>query len=575
MSSSHPAPKRRRLQHSCDLCKRKKVRCDSSEMPGNRCSNCIAAKAQCTHLYASNSSRNYKNSREHVAAILSQKQAYVPSSDPAVLYSILVDVAKYARNLEELLAASDLSSSFSQQPQLDPSATTEDQIPAEYTPDTDTDDGLFVDQSITDPLRRLTLNLPVSGSDENSRFFGKSSSMNFVKLAMNHVDYPDAGSTFNTQRSDFWTPPSPQASAVFLTETPPTAQSFPEDDLLEMLVEIYFLRINPLCWLLHAPSFRRSLAAGEHRSDPQFGAIVLMVCALAARVSDDPRVFASPDSPPYTAGWKWFQQVRPFQPQSRWLFRLQLIGVRITFSCKQMLTGIGIRIAQQMGAHRRSRYTAGSKIENELLRRAFWFLVAMDIVIASVMGRPRATTSEDYDVDMPTACDDEYREEPHCFQQPANKPALAAYATPYLQLIEIFGRVQKAIYPVKRAKECDPAIVADLDSALNKWMDSIPSHLIWDPTRKGIFLDQSTLLYATYYYGFPPPSSPRNPVSDIPTRSSDAHPPAVYPGSRQDLPLALPSPCDLRQFCPSLRPRYGGAIKTRHRRPGSVLHDSE
>ncbi|KAF5380606.1 hypothetical protein D9615_004588 [Tricholomella constricta] len=41
--------KRRRLQGACDICKHKKIRCDSATMPDNRCSNCMAFNSECTH----------------------------------------------------------------------------------------------------------------------------------------------------------------------------------------------------------------------------------------------------------------------------------------------------------------------------------------------------------------------------------------------------------------------------------------------------------------------------------------------------------------------------------------------
>ncbi|KAJ6463714.1 hypothetical protein C8R47DRAFT_79586 [Mycena vitilis] len=41
--------KKRRLQGSCDRCKKKKVKCDSAEMPGNRCTNCLNSHNDCTH----------------------------------------------------------------------------------------------------------------------------------------------------------------------------------------------------------------------------------------------------------------------------------------------------------------------------------------------------------------------------------------------------------------------------------------------------------------------------------------------------------------------------------------------
>ncbi|KAJ7268782.1 hypothetical protein B0H12DRAFT_66950 [Mycena haematopus] len=37
-----PGSKKRRLQGACDICRSKKIKCDSAKMPNNICSNCIA-----------------------------------------------------------------------------------------------------------------------------------------------------------------------------------------------------------------------------------------------------------------------------------------------------------------------------------------------------------------------------------------------------------------------------------------------------------------------------------------------------------------------------------------------------
>ncbi|KAF8215572.1 hypothetical protein K438DRAFT_1561209 [Mycena galopus ATCC 62051] len=42
--------KRRRLQGSCDTCRKRKG--DSAEMPGNRCTPCLSSKIECTHIGA-------------------------------------------------------------------------------------------------------------------------------------------------------------------------------------------------------------------------------------------------------------------------------------------------------------------------------------------------------------------------------------------------------------------------------------------------------------------------------------------------------------------------------------------
>jgi hypothetical protein len=42
--------------------------------------------------------------------------------------------------------------------------------------------------------------------------------------------------------------------------------------------------------------------------------------------------------------------------------------------------------------------------------------------------------------------------------------------------------------------------VSELDSALNKWVDSVPDHLRWDPKREDDNdFHQSASLYAAYY----------------------------------------------------------------------------
>ena len=82
------------------------------------------------------------------------------------------------------------------------------------------------------------------------------------------------------------------------------------------------------------------------------------------------------------------------------------------------MTGIGIRMAQDIGAHRRKVYSAGPSVESELWKRAFWsvincnldltssvpnlcyyyfyrVLVAMDRAGSAALGRPCAIQDEE------------------------------------------------------------------------------------------------------------------------------------------------------------------------------------
>ncbi|KAF7363851.1 Fungal-trans domain-containing protein [Mycena sanguinolenta] len=71
---------------------------------------------------------------------------------------------------------------------------------------------------------------------------------------------------------------------------PVAPQMFPPVDLLRDLVDIYFKQINIFWFILHRPTFEKSLADGLHLQSPAFGCVVLAVCALASKTSPDGRV---------------------------------------------------------------------------------------------------------------------------------------------------------------------------------------------------------------------------------------------------------------------------------------------
>lgn len=173
---------------------------------------------------------------------------------------------------------------------------------------------------------------------------------------------------------------------------------FPEADLLQDLIHLFFTKVNIVVGLLHQPTFERSVATGLHLSDYQFGCTVLGVCALAAKYSDDPRVILpGTDNTHLSAGWAYFRQLPLLKkPLTRLctLYEGQLICVRLRrtlFLCPHLiptlqlaviylqgsskpdacwvLGGAGIRFAQEVGAHRRNRFA--DRIEAEHWKRVF------------------------------------------------------------------------------------------------------------------------------------------------------------------------------------------------------------
>ena len=110
--------------------------------------------------------------------------------------------------------------------------------------------------------------------------------------------------------------------------------TFPPDDLMALLIDLYFQHVNLYYPILHRPSFERAISDKRHSSDNGFGCVVLLVCALASRWCDDPRVFIEDAADDIelglSAGWKYYDQVqtrrKSLRSQPR-LYDLQLCAV--------------------------------------------------------------------------------------------------------------------------------------------------------------------------------------------------------------------------------------------------------
>jgi hypothetical protein len=174
--------------------------------------------------------------------------------------------------------------------------------------------------------------------------------------------------------------------------------------------------------LLHRPSFEAGILEGLHLRDDGFARVLLLVCAVGSGYVDDPRVISDPGSG-LQSGWKWFIQVTLgglallALPS---LYDLQVCCVCLSFiQCTLRLTinsqlasvflqcsstphiywtlmGTGIRIAQEIGIHRRKAYRGLPNAYDEQWKRAFWTLVVLDRCTSWFLGRPGAIRDEEY-----------------------------------------------------------------------------------------------------------------------------------------------------------------------------------
>ena len=254
-----------------------------------------------------------------VQSILSSSNSDGPN-DISTLRQALASLAQHALSLEQEL--SNLKERPIRDGDPDNNAVRETSAIPTVSASPSTNDG--VDIALSESLKRLTI------KSWHNRFFGPSSMIMLVRTAIEMQNASTGGQPNNFRRVSsnirptFWTRQpvsvfqqfylrccSHRSKWEYPLSEPPSPQHFPDSDLLMHLIQLYFDNINIHIPLLHRPTFETSIRDHLHLIDPQFGASVLAVCAVAARYSNDPRTILDGTDSPHSRGWKWFRQINP------------------------------------------------------------------------------------------------------------------------------------------------------------------------------------------------------------------------------------------------------------------------
>ncbi|KAJ7147901.1 fungal-specific transcription factor domain-containing protein [Mycena crocata] len=487
MATTSDEERKRKQQRACDICHKRKIRCDG--VTNGQCSTCISLNVRCTRT---------------------ERRKRGPKSKQEVEIEGLRKQVEYLKQQVSVLKAQ-LSLVHSS---LVPPVT---QYPAPPTPPSDTSTpevSFCVADSATDGLAERLREFSLDAD----RFFGPSSDFMLMKNAVTvkeeYLGRPSPLSPLsNWKRPEFWTVwPWEKASAG---QTPQYV--FPPSDLMAALLELYFSNLHLTLPLLHRPSFERSVRDNLHLRDHQFGALVLVVLALGSRFSDDPRVLVPGTNTKHSSGWVFFEQLETIKKSLHdvpSIYEVQLYCLMTSYvhgtSSPQASWALGIRFLQERGEHWQKREGRKLTIEHELWNRAFWCLFSLDTGICACVGRPSAIHTDDYDVDLLLEVDDEYFEHPdpeQAFKQPAGKPSRLSYFAQHIRLCEILSSALRLLYASNRlrmrmgwvGRDWQQRAIAELDSAMNEFIGSLPDHLRWDPDRQGDFFDQSAAINTMYH----------------------------------------------------------------------------
>ncbi|KAE9388533.1 hypothetical protein BT96DRAFT_1004110 [Gymnopus androsaceus JB14] len=280
-SQDQEVRKKRRNADSCDSCKKKKIKCkptsvfgpnsqtlldalagDSATRPGNVCSSCLAYKTECTHISASAKKkhgppkgmpRGQRTIPSIVNSILSTSNPYEPPTDSVAVKGLLVDLAEHIKSLDAEISGLQSSSCG---PASETTANTQLTFSSSSPPPTSSlTPGSYLDdinavENLTEGFKTLSVDHP------KDRHFGGQSSYMLLKLVIDikkEYNEEDPPNTFDpvpietetTVKSDY---KRPEFWTVHPWQILPTKDSspfiFPDSDLLDSLVSLYFTHIN-------------------------------------------------------------------------------------------------------------------------------------------------------------------------------------------------------------------------------------------------------------------------------------------------------------------------------------------
>ncbi|KAF7299171.1 Zn(2)-C6 fungal-type domain-containing protein [Mycena indigotica] len=494
-NSRQPAREKRtnRVERSCDLCRKRKVRCeddlkvannahtaavgDGFNKADNSCTNCANTGRECT--YEEPARKRGPRFKELEAL---KKQV-------ATLEAQLRTVQTVCSRCSRPLPRSDEGTT---------SVTSDSPLSSEEEEDNDNDDG-----QVAQKLGRLSIDPCYYGSVSNYSLANKAIAVKELVTGQ-HSTHPPRSLNL-----------APWETAAYPLQW--IDYAFPEPDLLSSLVTLYFEEFHPTLPFLHRPSFERLVDDGLHLKDQQFAQLLLAVLATASFYSNDPRVLV--DDHPQSSGWKFFSQIPSgggsvdpvlYETQRYLLMTFYSIATSKPQAIWTHL-GLGMRCLLQRGEHERKREQRPTP-ELELWNRVFWSYMCMDRLLCGSLGRPVGIHSEDIDASLPLEVDDQFWDD---FVQPPTIPPLHAYLKCYSELCEILANTTR-LYGAKKSKprwegrEGVQQAVARLDSSLNKCFNSCPSYLHWEPdgalnidlfdSRTLAFFDQSFVLYVTYHW---------------------------------------------------------------------------
>ncbi|EEB06690.2 transcription factor [Schizosaccharomyces japonicus yFS275] len=461
--------KPRRIQRACDLCRKRKIRCDG-KMPS--CTNCLNHNVTC--VFTPRSKRKGGQRQLYLKSLVSrleQMESVLRTAAPS-LWKVRSPVAIPA-------SEPDFNSSIDDDSNFDDS-TSEDIT------------------SLTERMGML-LTTPVG----EQKYFGVSSALSILQHAAE-----SASSLAKKKLLDVFTIFNKEfVSNDYLPKLSQRA-NFPPQDVAKIYMDLFFRHYSYIP-LYDQKSVYEMISKPHWWENPDGSINAVSYCLYFTILALG--CLASSDKDQFTKADAFFANV--IDKRGGLLFCNSLDALKLTalivlyFHCTCRVSaawitlGYAIRISQTLGLHRNS--SVWSIGPDDVQERAviFWNIYILDRIMAMVTGKPYCLQDIDIDQEIPF-----FSVYDCCGLRAVQEDKLSSFNfyEAVLQLARINGRILSALYSAQAMKDTNAQIserIIDLDKQLCLWKVRLPQEfwLDYHATEKPFYYKSLLILSGSFY----------------------------------------------------------------------------
>ncbi|KAK5125457.1 hypothetical protein LTR85_000566 [Meristemomyces frigidus] len=524
--------KRRRIARACDMCRKKKIKCDG-KMP--KCSNCENYKTECIFTQVEKKRAPPKGAKyiEGLENRLGRMESLLRLSGLlAEDDGGRTDLGTLEKRLAERQTKSAVTSPAMSQGSAPTRTGAQDpNTPANSTPQAQqispqangaprrTTSPPAVDKTSKGPPKRDGKEVDaladqmcslITNNCGETRYIGSSSGFSIFspkgiqwvnqKTGDNSFQHMIASATSEEKQGwDHWKPEvfNDLFDRRIFKPLPARAECF-------ALLKDYFEHFNQMFPLFHEPTFMH-LVDRHYSLEPYEGSGWWASLNVALAIAHRLRVMSNvvPNSEDAHA-WLYLKNAMAVMPELT-MRNTDLLSVQALLGMALFLQGTpnpqpsfflvaaAIRLAHSIGLHKRGAGFNLNAVENEQRKRVFWIAYLLDKDICLRSGRPPAQDDDDMNVELPSESPADNvgniplgnnNSKANADKSTPNSKPSAPASNNTMNLFrlnctfaQIQSRVYKNLYSVTASRQSDGELlntIGTLDSALEEWKDSIP-----------------------------------------------------------------------------------------------------